>query len=360
MKEDKELFSSYLNEKRQQTWEVISRCLEEFQQADAQVLTMMGQDDYQPLLEEHWQIVRDYPSRLGKYLRPGLVLLMAEALGVDTRQALITAAAMQTSEDWILIHDDLVDGSMERRGRKALHRLCGEEIAVNAGDTLHECMHRILNKNHELLEPLLAQRVSREFFQMLSRTTFGQFAEIKWTVEDKQDMTEQDVLFTIGGKTVYYTIAGPLRLGAILAGATEEQLRRIFRFSIPLGLCFQIRDDVLDLTSDFEGMKKQTCNDIYEGKRTLILLHLLAHASAYEQAAVRDVLAKSRNEKTQEEVSYIRRLMDKYGSIQYAEEKARSYAEESMKLLDTIDFIHDEHYKELFRSMVQFILNRSL
>lgn len=353
-------FSDYLKDKRSQTWEVIKASLQEFQEEDAKVLTMMGQQDYLPLLEEHWQIVRDYPSRLGKYLRPGLLLLMAEALGTETRQALVTAAAMQTSEDWILIHDDLVDGSMERRGKEALHRIYGKEIAVNAGDTLHECMHRILNKNQEILPPSLAQSVSREFFRMLSRTTFGQFAEIKWTVEDKQDMTEQDVLFTIGGKTVYYTIAGPLRLGAILAGATDEQLEAIFRFSIPLGLCFQIRDDVLDLTSDFEGLKKQTCNDIYEGKRTLILLHLLSKASAYEQGAIKDILAKTRSEKTQEEVAFIRRLMDKYGSIQYAEDKARAYAEQSMKLLDTIDFIRDEHYKELFRSMVQFILNRSL
>lgn len=353
-----ELFSTYLGNKRSETWQVIKDCLQEFQQADADVLAMMGQQAYLPLLEEHWKIVTDYPSRLGKYLRPGLVLLMAEALGVDTKQALYTAAAMQTSEDWILIHDDLVDGSLERRGEKALHRIYGNEIAVNAGDTLHECMHRILNKNHELLTPQMAQRVSREFFRMLSRTTFGQFAEIKWTVEDKQDMTEDDVLFTIGGKTVYYTIAGPLRLGAILAGSTDEQLDRIFRFSLPLGLCFQIRDDVLDLTSDFEGMKKQTCNDIYEGKRTLILLHLLAHATPYEQASVRDILAKTRNEKTQEEVAYIRRLMDKYDSIHYAEDKARTYAEQSLALLDSIDFITNEHYRKLFRSMVHFILNR--
>ena len=223
MEQETALFSNYLNKKKQQTWSVIDGCLDEFKQTDTEVLHQMGQQGYNTLLAQHWDIVRDYPHRQGKYLRPGLVLLMAESLGVETEKALYTAAAMQTSEDWILIHDDLVDGSLERRGKAALHRIYGPEIAVNAGDTLHECMHRILNKNYQTLDTPLANRVSAEFFRMLSRTTFGQYAEIKWTLEDRQDMSQEDVLFTIGGKTVYYTIAGPLRLGAILAGALGEE-----------------------------------------------------------------------------------------------------------------------------------------
>lgn len=352
------LFSNYLNEKKEQTWNLISACLDEFRQVDGEVLHQMGQQAYEPLLDEHWQIVRDYPRRQGKYLRPGLVLLMAEALGVPTQQALHTAAAMQTSEDWILIHDDLVDGSLERRGKPALHRIYGPEIAVNAGDTLHECMHRILNKNYQTLPAPLAASVANEFFRMLSRTTFGQYAEIKWTLEDRLDMSPADVLFTIGGKTVYYTIAGPLRLGAILAGATPEQLQRLYEFSYPLGLCFQIRDDVLDLTSDFEGQKKQVCNDIYEGKRTLILLHLMKHAAPNELERVKAILAKTREEKTADEVAYIRSLMDKHGSIDYAENEARQYARQALDMLPAINFISNPHYVELFRSMVHFILER--
>ena len=358
MEQETALFSNYLNKKKQQTWSVIDGCLDEFKQTDTEVLHQMGQQGYNTLLAQHWDIVRDYPHRQGKYLRPGLVLLMAESLGVETEKALYTAAAMQTSEDWILIHDDLVDGSLERRGKAALHRIYGPEIAVNAGDTLHECMHRILNKNYQTLDTPLAIRVSAEFFRMLSRTTFGQYAEIKWTLEDRQDMSQEDVLFTIGGKTVYYTIAGPLRLGAILAGANDEQLQRIYDFSYPLGLCFQIRDDVLDLTSDFEGMKKQVCNDIYEGKRTLILLHLMHHATIDETGQIKRILAKPREEKTADEVAYIRQLMDLHGSIAYAEQQAKHYAEQAMSKLSTIDFIANEHYAALFRSMVHFILER--
>lgn len=355
-------FETFLAEQRERIWSVIEACLKDYRDADTEVLRWMGQEAYLPLLDNHWKVVEDYPRRRGKYLRPTLVMLGYKSMlngtpripdGAET----ITAAAMQVSEDWILIHDDLCDGSQERRGRAALHREVGLEIAVNAGDTLHEVMHRILSRNYDVLPLATARRVQEEFFRMLSRTTFGQYAEILWTQQDRFDMTEQDVLFTIAGKTAYYTIAGPLRLGAILAGATDEQLERLYRFSYPLGVCFQIRDDILDLTSDFEGQKRQTCNDLYEGKRTLMLLHLVRQADAEELQRIKEILGKSREEKTAEEVAWLRTLMDKYGSIAYAADIARKYADEAMEQLDSLDFINED-CRPLFRQMVHFVLDR--
>lgn len=350
-------FKSYLDLQKQRVGQVLDACLKQFKDEDWEVVKMMGQQKYASLFDEHWDIVCDYPSRRGKYVRPTLVLLMAEAMSGSSDVAMHTAVAMQMSEDWILIHDDWEDGSLERRGKPALHRLVSSEIAVNAGDALHECMHRVLCENFRLLDVDLARRVQHEFFLMIERTTFGQYAEIRWTQENKDDMNEEDVLFTISGKTVYYTIAGPLRLGAILAGANEEQLKRIYEFSYPLGLCFQIRDDVLDLTGDFEGQKKQKYNDIFEGKRTLILLHLLRSCSAEERVRIEATLSKPREEKMEAEVQYIRDLMDTYGSIAYAESEAERYASQALDLLPSIDFIR-ENYRELFRQMVEFILRR--
>ena len=352
-----EVFGDYLDQQKARIGQVIDTSLSQFKAEDWEIVVMMGQDRYKPLFDEHWDIITDYPSRRGKYLRPALVMLMAEAMSGSSEKAVYTATAMQMSEDWILIHDDWEDGSLERRGKPALHRLVSSEISVNAGDTLHECMHRVLSENFRLLDVALACRVQHEFFLMLGRTTFGQYAEIKWTQDNKQDMSDDDVLFTVSGKTVYYTVAGPLRLGAILAGATDEQLQRIYAFSYPLGLCFQIRDDVLDLTGDFEGQKKQSLNDIYEGKRTLILLHLLRHCADGERQHVEAILGKPREQKTAEEVQYIRDLMDTYGSIRFAESRAEAYARDALDRLSTIDFIQDS-YRPLFRGMVDFILRR--
>ena len=352
-----EVFGDYLDQQKARIGQVIDTSLSQFKAEDWEIVVMMGQDRYKPLFDEHWDIITDYPSRRGKYLRPALVMLMAEAMSGSSEKAVYTATAMQMSEDWILIHDDWEDGSLERRGKPALHRLVSSEISVNAGDTLHECMHRVLSENYRLLDVDLARRVQHEFFLMLGRTFFGQYAEIKWTQDNKQDITDDDVLFTVSGKTVYYTVAGPLRLGAILAGATDEQLQRIYEFSYPLGLCFQIRDDVLDLTGDFEGQKKQSLNDIYEGKRTLILLHLLRHCTVQEHQYVEEILGKPREQKTEKEVQYIRSLMDTYGSIRFAEAEAERYSQQALDKLSTIDFIKQDYYP-LFREMVEFILRR--
>src|SRR3990172_3787683 len=93
---------------------------------------------------EHWYAVRDYPDRQGKYGRPALVLITCEMLGGNVDEALLTAAAMQTSENWILGHDDIEDKSNWRRHLPTLHRSFGLNVALNAGDTLHMVMWKML------------------------------------------------------------------------------------------------------------------------------------------------------------------------------------------------------------------------
>ena len=268
-------FLSVLKENRQFLWPYIEKQLDSFfiYPAHCQIPSK-----YQSLLDFHRQMVEDYPRRLGKYVRPTLVFLTAQSLGAKKDFALNTAAAMQLSEDWILNHDDIEDDSEVRRGQPALHRLYGKELAINAGDGLHLLMWQTLISNLSTIGPDLSQKIFTEFTQMLNRTVLGQTIEIKWFQENRTDLTDEDLLLIMESKTCYYTISGPMRLGAILAGATKDQLDHLYQFGKYLGYCFQIQDDLLDLTSDFCGQKKQYGNDIYEGKRTMMLLHLYQHA----------------------------------------------------------------------------------
>ena len=352
----------YLKQKKELVWSRIDQYLTQYQEEDLSQLKKSNVGDWQkylPLLKEHWWIMREYPERKGKYVRPGILLLMVEAMGGSVADAINTAAAMQVSEDWILIHDDWEDDSMERRGGKTLHRMYPQTIAVNAGDGLHDMMHRILYENIDILGASRAREVFHEFSKMLSRTIFGQYVELFWTIDNKQNMSDEDVYFTMSGKTVYYTIAGPLRLGAIIAGATKSQLDLLFDFGCSLGICFQIKDDILDLTSDFSGMKKQNLNDIYEGKRTIMLAHLMRMADRTELDYINSILQKSRIDKKTEEVEEIKRLMISYGSIEYAQEKAEWFAGEALRKLDAMDFFVDTKWKGLFTEMVEFILHRT-
>ena len=314
---------------------------------------------YDGMKRLHAKIIGDYPERKGKYFRPGLVLLTAEAMGYPTKKALKTAAAMQMSEDWILAHDDIEDDSLERRGKPTLHQIYGKELAINAGDGLHILMWQALKDNLDFIGNKLGKNIIDEFVTMLSRTVFGQTVEIKWTQLNKKNMTNKDVLLILESKTAYYTIAGPMRLGAILAGANTKQLQSIYEFAKPLGYCFQIRDDLLDLTSDFEGQKKQTGNDIYEGKRTIMLVHLLRSANVEDQKKLTRILKKTRPEKSKKEVIWVIKMMKKYGSLEYGEKMAAKFAKQAKQLFNkNLNFLSKQPARNQLLSGIEFVLNR--
>ena len=198
---------------------------------------------YKKEVDLYWKINRVYPERKGKYLRPTLVLLIAEALGAERKKALKTAAAMQLSEEWILIHDDIEDNSEKRRGKLTLHKIYGNELAINAGDVLQIIMWKILNDQN-------SPKISEEFYKMLLRTTLGQGVEQIWTNRKAKRISEGQYFFIADSKSAYYSIAGPMRLGAIAAGATPDQMDKITDFGLYLGRCFQLIDDILDFRQD--------------------------------------------------------------------------------------------------------------
>jgi geranylgeranyl diphosphate synthase type II len=318
----------------------------------------LGQN-YQSLLDFHWRMVRAYPERQGKYLRPTLLLLTAEAMGSLIQKALKTAAAMQTSEDWLLVHDDWEDDSLQRRGEPALHRLYSKELANNAGDGLHVVMWQILWDNLTVLGPKKAKEVADEFAQMLTRTVLGQTIEIKWTQENCQKLTDEDIFLILDGKTSYYTIAGPMRLGAIIAGATPKQLGVLWEFGQHLGRCFQIVDDLLDLTSDFKGLKKQTGNDIYEGKRTIMLMHLLRTLKGKDKERAAEILAKSRELKTEAEVAWIIEKMKEEGSLDYGRRTAEDLATKAKETFEKkLNFLDKQPARDQLKAGIDFVLKR--
>lgn len=307
---------------------------------------------YQSLIDFQKSLLLEYPKRKGKYLRPALLLSTALSIGANIDKALLPAVAMQLSEEWILIHDDVEDNSEQRRGFPALQRIYGSNLAFNAGDALHVVMWKVIGDIHN-------QLVYNEFYQLLKRTTFGQTIDLKWNQDNKLDIVDDDIFLILEGKTGYYTISGPMRLGAIVAGATDSELNTIYQFGRYLGLAFQIIDDILDLTSDFSGLKKQQYNDIYEGKRTIPLSHLLQSVTSGELARISAIFSKTRDQKTESEVLEIITLMNKYRSIEQSRQIAVDFSIQAKKILaEKMSFIKIEPYRQQLESAIDFIVNR--
>lgn len=348
-------FEEVLAKTRKLVWPVVDSYLKDPKFPSAFAIP----SKYKALQKLSWKIIREYPQRKGKYGRAALVLLTAGALGGSVKEAINTAAAMQMSEDWLLIHDDFEDDSEKRRGGPTLHRMYGEGLAVNAGDFLHALMWKILFDNRKILGMDKTFLIMEEFYRMLVRTCHGQAVEIVWTKENKAGLTDKDWFFIADGKTSYYTIATPMRLGAIIAGATKTQLEVLADFGKVLGRCFQLVDDLLDVTGDFRGLKKQTGNDIYEGKRTLILGHLLRVSKKETHEKILQILAKKRDQKTSSEVNWIIGKMHDQGSISYARSVAKKLQNQARKMFESeLVFLSKEPFRSQLLSGISFMLER--
>ncbi len=208
--------------------------------------------NYKKEIDLYWQINKEYPERKGKYLRPTLILLTATAMGFPVKKAIKIAAAMQLSEEWILISDDIEDNSDERRGKPTLHKLYGTELAINASDLLETVMWKMISDINDKV-------ITEEFYKIMMRTILGQGVEQIWT-NKKEKLTDSQYFFVADSKSAYYSIAGPLRLGVILAKATKKQLDLITNFGLHLGRCFQLVDDILDIDQDKKEGKTTLAN----------------------------------------------------------------------------------------------------
>jgi geranylgeranyl diphosphate synthase type II len=281
---------------------------------------------------EYQEIINEYPRRMGKYLRPALVLLSTQLHGGSTKKALKTAAAMQTSEEWLLIHDDAEDHSTERRStesefRPSLNEMIGWEMAINAGDTLHAIMWKMIGDAIKNMPN--GWEVFDKFSDIIIGTTEGQYHELNWIHNHDVDVTESDYFRMIDKKTAYYTIIGPLQLGALVANIRPGRIKSIDSFGSPLGRSFQLRDDVLNLTTESEKAGKEKYGDIIEGKRTLILIDMLKKCSSSEREYVKTIYRSESRKKERPEIDYVVKLMHKYGSIEEVSNLATKYAKEA-------------------------------
>jgi geranylgeranyl diphosphate synthase type II len=307
-------------------------------------------------LKEHYKMINEYPSRGGKYIRPGLLLCGALACGGNLQDAITTAAAMEISEDWILIHDDFEDKSIQRRGKPALPQIYGDELAVNAGDALHILMWRILMDNSKACSPDLTYKLFYEMNDFLNITCEGQYLELNY-VKNKQHITAEQYFEIIDRKTSWYTIIGPMRLGAMHAGASEETLAGLVKFGLPLGRAFQIHDDWLNIYSKKTG--KELGGDILEGKRTLLLVHLLDNCITLETERIKGIYGLEREEKSEDMLNEIIDLMNKYNCRDWTRAQVEMYASQAENELNNISDLTLEG-KELLLDAVQLIINREL
>jgi len=329
-------------------------------QIDSHIRNFLPTVHKNPEIKFFYQLMRDYPMRSGKRLRPAFCFLACEMFGGKIQDAIHTATALELLQSWLLIHDDIEDESILRRGEPCLHHQHGIPMAVNVGDALHCKMWEMLNQNVSLLGYELSFKILSEFIQLSNRVVEGQHIELSWMQEKRWDVSDEDYWMMCVQKTAWYTCITPCRLGALISGSVQpDQLEQFIHIGTDLGVAFQIQDDVLNLIGEEGVYGKEIAGDISEGKRTLMLIHLFRSCTEGESAILTSIMDKQRQEKTEVEVFDVLNLMKKYNSIQYAEQKSKQFAKQASDKFDQVSgILPGEDAKQIFKSLIDFVIER--
>jgi geranylgeranyl diphosphate synthase, type I len=298
-----------------------------------------------PEFGAYTSLLREFSGRGGKRLRALLVLAGYHlATGRDPGPALPAAAAMEHFQDWMLIHDDIIDHAEQRRGGPSVHRLLEREhvrlrrsgdreqygvgMGITIGDLEEPYTVRALLSSEVAPDRRLA--ALGEYVRMTADTAYGQLLDIRLSGLPVGKVRERDVLNVHRLKSAIYSVASPMRIGARLGGGSEELLALLERVGVDFGIAFQLRDDVIGAGLGAPGAEK-SANDLAEGKRTLLLVRAWQRSGAKDRRMLERELAQARRS-----AGAIRRLQERIrstGSLEYSErliEKLRGGAVRSL------------------------------
>ncbi|WP_371282911.1 polyprenyl synthetase family protein [Dokdonella sp.] len=258
----------------------------------------------------------------GKRLRPMLHLLAARAAGYKGDGHLALASLIEFIHTSTLLHDDVVDESDLRRGRKTANALWGNAASVLVGDFLY-------SRSFQMMVELDDMRIMRILADTTNRIAEGEVLQLLNI--GNADTTEQAYLDVIERKTAVLFSAAT-RLGAVLADLPGEQEQALARYGLDLGYAFQIADDVLDYVSDADTLGKNIGDDLAEGKPTLPVIHAIANSPPDQAASLRRAIESGGLDSLDNIIAAIRDS----GAIEHSRERAERYARSARSALSAL------------------------
>lgn len=278
----------------------------------------------------------------GKRLRPALVILSARAAGYSGDQHLLLAAVIEFIHTATLLHDDVVDASLLRRGQDTANALWGNEASVLTGDFLYSRAFQMMVETDRM-----------QVMQVLADTTnaIAEGEVLQLMNCHDPDMTEARYLQVIERKTGRLFEAAS-RLGAILAGATQAHKTSLASYGQHIGNAFQLIDDALDYSSTAKTLGKNIGDDLAEGKATLPLIHVLRKGSAEQVKLVRTAIEKG----GLDQIDDVLQAIESTGAITYTAALARQEADKALAALADLP---GSAYKDALIHMAEFSVSRS-
>jgi len=298
-----------------------------------------------------YEAMRYLPLLKGKRLRPIMARESCGALGGEMNTAARYGVALEIIHNFTLVHDDIMDEDKTRRGHPTVHEKYDLPTAINAGDGLFARAFEIL-AGLEIdagIKVRLVDRVAR----MSRGIVEGQQMDMNFEgCAIDRTITQEHYLVMIEKKTALMFMNAAAG-GAIIAGADEETVRSMEEYGRLIGIGFQICDDILDVKGDHKKLGKRVGSDIVKGKRTIMVIHALENASPADLHKVCNVLGNM--DASEESIREAVDVLDRTGSIAYAEKMAWGFADRARGLLASLP--ENEHSKAL-DEMIDFMILR--
>lgn len=278
----------------------------------------------------------------GKRLRPLLTVLAARALNIQTSDHHALATIIEFIHTATLLHDDVVDESMMRRGRETANAVFGNQASVLVGDFLY-------SRAFQMMVDLKRMRVMEILSDATNRIAQGEVMQLMNC--NDPNTTEKSYMEVIYSKTARLFEAAT-QLAAVLTEQDQAVELAMQEYGKQLGTAFQLIDDVLDYTASESDMGKKAGDDLAEGKPTLPLLHAMWHSKPGDAALIRSAIE---NRDGMEYFTKITSLMEQHGSIAYTREKAISA---SVAAKNALEILPDSEYKQALIALSDLAVNR--
>ena len=263
----------------------------------------------------------------GKRLRPVLLLITLETFGGNIDEAMPAAMAVEIFHNFTLLHDDIMDNADVRRGKPSVYAKWGGNVALLSGDAMLITAYKHLTRISASVLP----RVMNIFSDMALEVCEGQQYDMDF--ESMEKVSVVDYMQMIERKTSAL-LSGSAMIGATMAGASDDDVKKIYRFATELGLAFQLQDDVLDSYGD-ESLGKKIGGDILEGKQTFLMVQAMSRADAAQREVLRTThLAEELT--NEQKIAKVKALYDALDVKHIAEQQIELRFERALNILDTL------------------------
>jgi geranylgeranyl diphosphate synthase type I len=313
------------------------------------------------------EVVRDFTCGPGKRLRPVLMRVAYEGLGGTETEAIVRAScATELMQSFLLIHDDIMDRSDLRRGQPTLHRLYrnhyashvadpehfGSAMAMLAGDLANQVAMLLLTE--AAFPPDRVARALACYNRIAVDVCYGQGLDMLLPQRPVGDIRKEDVWKVMEYKTARYTIEGPLHLGAVLAPPRDGILEQLSAYGVPLGVAFQLQDDILGLFGRGALTGKSTVSDLTDGKRTLLLVEAWKRADERQRQVLSLVLGNPSADA--DDVEAARRVLEDTGARARTSQLAQDLAMQARSALTGIPLAARE--RRFLAALADYIVGR--